>query len=110
MLFSGHRQMAEGQVGNEADSNFQQYQTQLVQDALNKKQQLAANPLAGAANSSAADLARLAQTQSLQQQLNSQNSQFMGSGLGLIGQGIGNYYGNKNNNNLGTPALKPPTT
>jgi len=108
MLFSGHRQMAEGQIGNQADSNFQQYQQQLVQDALSKKQQLAANPLSQAANASSADLLRLEQTQALQNQLNSQNSQFVGSGLGLIGQGIGTYYGNKNNQ-LGTTTLKQPT-
>lgn len=95
MLFSGRRQNEEGQVGIQADQNFQQYQQQLVQDALQKKQQLAADPLQGIAGGSAADLQRALQSQQMQQQLQGQQSQFIGSGLGLIGQGIGSYYGSK---------------
>lgn len=95
MLFSGRRQMGEALVGQQADQDFQKYQQDLVSDALNKKQQLATAVTAPIAAQASADLNRQLQQQQLESAANQQQSQLAGAGLGLIGSGVGNYYGQK---------------
>ncbi len=95
MLFSGHRQAAEAGVGQQANMDFQKYQQDLVKNAMDQKQQLAMNPLKGMAGASAADLQRQMQVQQMQQGLQGQQGQLAGAGLGLIGTGIGQAYGNQ---------------
>ncbi len=104
MLFSGHRQMGEAQVGQQANLDFQKYQQDLVKNAMAQKQQLAIDPLKGQAGASAADLQRQLQIQQMQQGQNQQQAQLAGAGLGLIGSGVGSYYGSK------TPGKTTPTT
>lgn len=101
MLFSGHRQNAEGQLGAQTDATFRQYQQDIVKDALAKKQQLAADPLAGIANSSSQDLDRYMQNQELQNGLSDYRSQLLNSGVGLIGKGIGNIAGSRTGSTSG---------
>ncbi len=95
MLFSGRRQMGEGIIGNQADAGFQKYQQDLIGEALSKKQQLATNSLNSISSGASADLARSLQAQQMQNANNAQQSQLMNSGIGLIGSGMGQYYGNQ---------------
>lgn len=104
MLFSGRRQMGEAMVGQQANQDFQKYQQDLVQDALSKKQQLAQSVTNPIAAQNSADLGRQLQQQQMAAAANQQQSQLAGAGLGLIGQGVGGYYGNQN------PAVTPAIT
>ncbi len=109
MLFSGRRQMGEALVGQQANLDFQKYQQDLIGNTLKQKQQLAADPLQGIANQSSADLARSLQMQQIQSGLQQQTGQLMNSGIGLIGSGLGSYYGNKNAAPLAAPQFRTPS-
>ncbi len=99
MLHSGRRQMAEAQVGSQANMDFNKYQQDLVKNTLAQKQQLAMDPLKGIANASSDDLRRQMEMQQMQQQLQGQQSQIQSGAIGMIGEGVGKYYGSK----TGTP-------
>jgi hypothetical protein len=107
MLFSGRRQLGEAMVGQQANQDFQKYQQDLISGALQKKQQLASDAMAPIQASNSADLARQLQASQMAAANSSAQGQLAGAGIGLIGQGLGSYFGSRDNT-LGTPQLKQP--
>jgi hypothetical protein len=109
MLHSGRRQMGEALVGQQADQDFQKYQQDLVNSSFQKKQDLAAAMIAPTQAKTSADLNTALQSAQMASAANQQQSQLAGAGLGLLGSGVGNYYGSRPPAVTPTPAAVTPT-
>lgn len=89
MLFSGQRMKAQGDVAQGAERDYQAYGNNLIQDALQKRMQMAADPLMAKANIGIANQKQAQGLQDIRNRQSQAQGQLMQAGMGAIGEGMG---------------------
>lgn len=95
MLHSGRRQSSEGKAQNQASAQYAQGAGQIIQSADKASASMAANPLRSKANLAEAQSQQNQFLQSAQEARNQAAQNMMGSYMGMIGSGVGQYLGNR---------------
>ncbi len=95
MLFSGRRIKGEGEMAAEAGGKLAQARGDTIKKVLGQEQELHYKPIATRAGLSAGEAEQRGLLQGVQDRLKSQRGEYMQSGLGTIGQGVGSYLGRK---------------
>jgi hypothetical protein len=98
MLHSGKRQKAEADTSIQGQAAFKTGADSIVQGAMAKKRALELAPVLTKLGYNAAVQRQQSDAQQISDQTAQQRQQLMGAGFGLIGTGIGTYYGQRNTN------------
>jgi len=96
MLFSGRRMAGEGGLANQASQRLAQARSGAIQKMLGQEQAMYAQPLRSRANIAETNMDQQGLLDKYRRETDSQRTQLMTTGMGYLGQGIGQYYGDKN--------------
>lgn len=96
MLHSGRRQLYEGDIAREASSNLASARAEAINTVTNRAQQMFGSVLGDKATQELNALRQRAGLSEVQQNLKNQQTEQIGQGLGLLGQGAGSMAGSKN--------------